>query len=98
MQVPESNQVTTLQEQYDLEPLQVFVANKRIIKANTELCVSTLLAEVRKHRSKRLGRWNGELATVLEKKANKWRDFSQCSEHYIARLSEDPPSQGKKGS
>ena len=96
VQVPESNRVTTLQEQYDLEPLQVFVANKRIIKANTELCVSTLLAEVRKHRSKRLGRWNGELATVLEKKANTWRDFSQCSEHYIARLTEDPPSQGKR--
>ena len=99
VQVPESNQVTTLQEQYDLEPLQLFVDNKRVIKANTELCVSTLLAEVRKHRSKRLGRWNAELATVLEKKANKLRDFSQCSEHYIARLTEDPPpARGRGGS
>ena len=98
VQVPESNQVTTLQEQYDLEPLQLFVDNKRILKANTELWVSTLLAEVRKHRSKRLGHWSPELATALEKKANKLRDFGQCSEHYIARLTDDPPARGRGGS
>ena len=86
VKVPESNQVTTLQEQYDLEPLQLFVVNQKILNANTDLWVSTLLAEVRKHRSKRLGHWSPEMAAVLEKNANNWRDFSQCSDHYIARL------------
>lgn len=96
VKVPESNQVTTLQEQYDLEPLQLFVVNQKILKSNTDLGVSTLLAEVRKHRSKRLGHWNPEMAAVLEKKANKWRDFNQCSDHYIARLNKDASTQAKR--
>ena len=96
VQVPESNQVTTLQEQFDLEPLQLFVDNRSVLKASTERWVITLLVEVRKHRLKRLGHWNPEMAAVLEKKANKWRDFSQCSEHYIARLTDDPPQPGEE--
>ena len=62
--VPESQKVTTLQEQFDLENLQPFTDNQAVVKSNTDLGVSTLLVEVRKLRSKKLGMWNPELATM----------------------------------
>ena len=92
----DSSQLTILQEQYDLEPLHLFVVNQKVLKSNTDLGVSTFLAEARRHKAKRNGKWNPELAASLEKKANKWRDFSQCSDHYIAKLNQEASTSTKR--
>ena len=36
------------------------------------------------------------MAAVLQKKANKWRDFNQCSDHYISRLNKDASTPAKR--
>lgn len=83
--IPQAQLITSLKEQYDLEPLMVHRANLAINKTNSNLLVSTLLTEARKFRSKKLGVWKPEQGDELEKRAKKLSASDQCIAHLLAR-------------
>ena len=97
--IPATEIATTLREQYDMEPLRVWHGHLKVVKCNSQLLVSTLLAEAKRLKSRRLGFWDPEGSDLLQARAEKLRGSERCMDYYVERMiacQSDPGAKRRK--